>query len=99
MSKHYDKEFKQNALKYREDNPHLSVAAVSRNLGISPATYYKWKKSAEENDNEVYHRGSGNYSSDAEKENAKLRRELKNTQDALEILKKAMGILAKDEQK
>lgn len=35
MAKHYDKEFKENALKYREDNPKLSVAAVCRNLGIS----------------------------------------------------------------
>lgn len=99
MAKHYDKEFKQNALQYRKDNPQLSVAAVCRNLGISPATYYNWKRSAEENDNEVVHRGSGNYASEAEKENSRLRRELKNTQDALEILKKAMGILAKDEQK
>ena len=40
-------------------------------------------------------RGSGNYSSDEAKEIARLKRELKNTQDALEILKKAMGILSK----
>ena len=89
MAKHYDKEFKENALKYREDNPKLSVAA----------TYYNWKRSANANDDQVLHRGSGNFSSNEAKENARLRREQKNTQDALEILKKAMGILAKDEQK
>ncbi len=99
MAKHYDKEFKENALKYREANPKLSVAAVCRNLGISPATYYNWKRSADANDDQVVHRGPGNFSSDEAKENTRLRRELKNTQDALEILKKAMGILAKDEQK
>lgn len=99
MAKHYDKEFKENALKYREANPKLSVAAVCRNLGISTATYYNWKRSADANDDQVVHRGSGNFNSDEAKENARLRRELKNTQDALEILKKAMGILAKEEQK
>ena len=35
MAKQYDQEFKNDALKYREDNPHLTVAAVCRNLGIS----------------------------------------------------------------
>lgn len=38
-------------------------------------------------------RGSGNYSSDEAKEIARLKKELKDTKDALEILKKAMGIL------
>lgn len=58
MAKHYDKEFKENALKYREDNPKLSVSAVCRNLGISTATYYNWKRSADANDDQVVHRGS-----------------------------------------
>ena len=39
--------------------------------------------------------GSGNYSSDEAKENARLRKELKDTKDALEILKKALSILGK----
>ena len=56
------------------------------------------KKSAEENDGQVKHFGQGNYASDIEEENARLCRELKNSQDALKILKKAMGILAKEEQ-
>ncbi|MBP2026711.1 hypothetical protein J2Z35_000500 [Acetoanaerobium pronyense] len=42
------------------------------------------------------HRGSGNYSSDSEKEIAKLKKELRDKEDALEILKKAIGILNKD---
>ena len=40
-------------------------------------------------------RGSGNFSSDEAKEIARLRKELKDTQDALEVLKKAIGILGK----
>ena len=38
-------------------------------------------------------RGTGNYSSEAEKENARLRKENKDLKDAIEILKKAIGIL------
>lgn len=98
MPKHYDEQFKNDALEYRKNHPQLSVSAVCRNLGISPPTYYQWKKSAEENDGHVKHVGSGNYANDYEKENARLKRELKDSQDALKILKKAMGILAKEEQ-
>ena len=61
MAKHYDKQFKLDAIKYRQTHPELSVAAVCRNLNISEATYYKW--SAEyKNDGDINHRGSGNFS-------------------------------------
>ncbi len=99
MAKKYNKQFKQDALQYREDNPQLSVIDVCRKLGISAPTFYNWQKQARENDGEVQHVGSGNYASDLEKENARLKRELKAHEDALNILKKAMGILAKDEHK
>jgi len=98
MAKKYDEKFKNDALEYRKNHPGLSVSAVCRNLGISLPTYYLWKKSAEENDGQVKHVGSGYYANDQEKEIAELKRELKNSQDALKILKKAMGILAKEEQ-
>ena len=96
MAKHYDKEFKLDAMKYREDHPELTVAAVCRNLGISQPTYYLWLKEFKENDGEIEQRGSGNYSSDLEKENAQLKRELKSQKDALEILKKAICILGEE---
>ena len=41
------------------------------------------------NDGIINSRGSGNYSSDEAKEIARLKKELKDTQDALEVLKKA----------
>ncbi len=99
MTRKIDKDFKLDALKYHEDNPHLTVADVCRNLGISSASFYKWKKEAKENGGEIKHVGSGNYSSDLQKENAQLKRQLRAHEDALNILKKAMGILAKDEHK
>lgn len=41
-----------------------------------------------QNDGEVPTRGRGNFESDDAKEAARLRKELRDTQDALEILKK-----------
>ena len=40
-------------------------------------------------------RGSGNYASDEQKEIARLKRELRDAQDALDVLKKAINILGK----
>lgn len=92
MAKHYDKQFKLDAIKYRENHPELSVAAVCRNLNISEPTYYKWS-SEYKNDGDINHRGSGNFSNDLEKENARLRKELQAKEDALRILKKAISII------
>ena len=44
---------------------------------------------------DIESRGSGNYSSDEAKEIARLKRELRDTQDALDVLKKAINILGK----
>ncbi|MGE4572190.1 MAG: transposase [Candidatus Izemoplasmatales bacterium] len=96
MAQHYDKQFKLDAIKYREDHPELTIASVCRNLGISQPTFYIWLRQFKENDGEIEHRGSGNYSSDLEKENAQLKKELKAQKDALEILKKAIGILGEE---
>ena len=40
-------------------------------------------------------RGSGNYESDEAKEIAHLKNELRDYKDAVEVLKKAIGILGK----
>ena len=50
----------------------------------------------EDEKEEVQAWGSGNYSSDEAKEIARLQRELRDTKDALEILKKAIRILGND---
>ena len=76
MSKYYDEDFKLNALKYRKENPQLTVRVVARNLGISTPTFYNWQKAANENDGDVLHRDSGNFDSDEAKEIARLKKEL-----------------------
>ena len=60
---------------------------------ISKSTLSTWRKLYESNEGNIPTRGRGNYESDAAKENARLKKELRDAQDALEILKKAIGIL------
>ena len=66
---------------------------MSEEIGIGSSTLSRWLSNARKNDGKIEHRGSGNYSSEKDKEIARLKKELKDTQDALTILKKAMGIL------
>lgn len=92
MAKQYDKQFKQNAVAYRYDHPDLTAKECAAKLGVPPNTYHGWLL-AQKKKGENAFRGSGNYSSDEAKEIARLKRELRDTQDALEVLKKAIGIL------
>ena len=96
MKKQYTKQFKMDAIKYRNDHPELSNAAVCRNLDVSEATFYKWAKQVKENNGDINHRGSGNFSSDLEKENARLKKELASKEDALRSLRKAISILGEE---
>lgn len=91
--KQFDIQFKKDAVKYLSEHPDLTIGECAKNLGIGKSTLARWKGQYKKNDGHMPFRGSGNYSSDIEKENAQLKRELKNTKDALEILKKAISIL------
>ena len=88
----FDQEFKQNAVNYCLTHPELSRKECAKNLGIGDSTLYRWKQEAKANNNQAAFTGSGNLT-EAELENRRLKRELKDTQDALEILKKAISIL------
>lgn len=91
MAKRHTEQFKKDAVAYVHDHADLSVSACARNLGVNVNTLHSWINKAK-NNGEV-HRGSGNFESDEAKENARLRKELRDTKDALEILKKAISIL------
>ena len=95
-SKQHDKQFKLDALKYVQEHPDLTQEECCKNLGIGLSTLSRWKRQYAEHDGEMPFRGSGNYSSDEQKEIARLKRELRDAQDALDVLKKAIGILGKD---
>ena len=92
IKKHYNAEFKQDAVNHYHSSG-KSISQVAKELKIGTSTLNGWIHSAKKNDGVVEHRGSGNYSSDADKEIARLKKELRDSKDALEILKKAIGIL------
>jgi transposase len=95
-SKQHDKQFKLDAIKYVNEHPDLTQEECCKNLGIGLSTLSRWKSQYLDNDGDIPTRGSGNYASDEQKEIARLKRELRDTQDALDVLKKAIGILGKN---
>ena len=92
----HDQEFKINAVKYIEEHPDLTQEQCAKNLGIGLSTLSRWRQQYRTNDGNVPTRGSGNYASDEQKEIARLKRELRDAEDALDVLKKAIGILGQD---
>ena len=94
MAKHYDRQFKLYAIQYYHDHRELGLQGCASNLGINHQTLSRWQKELRDN-GVLESRGSGNYASDEAKEIARLKRELRNTQDALDVLKKAINILRK----
>ncbi|CDV96403.1 hypothetical protein SDC9_119226 [bioreactor metagenome] len=88
----YSAEFKQDAVNHYLSSG-KSMEDVAKDLKVSKSSLSKWVASANTNDGTVNHRGSGNYSSEAEKEIARLKKELRDSKDALDILKKAISIL------
>ena len=94
MAKHYDKQFKIDAVQYYHDHRNLGLQGCALNLGISQQSLSRWQKELRET-GDIENRGSGNYASDEAKEIARLKRELRDAQDALDVLKKAINILEK----
>ena len=94
MPKQHAKQFKLDAIQYYQEHKELGVRGCAKNLDIGYSTLTKWISDFREV-GDIPVRGSGNYSSDEAKEIAHLRRELRDTQDALDVLKKAIGILGK----
>ena len=86
MANHFDKQFKLDAVQYYKEHAELGLKGCAKNLGVSQQSISRWKKELSE---------TGNYSSDAEKEIARLKRELRDATDALDVLKKAISILGK----
>jgi len=94
MAKHFDKQFKLDAVQYYHEHKELGLKGCATNLGICSQTLSRWQKEFRDT-GDITVRGSGNYASDDKKEIARLQRELRNATDALEVLKKAISILGK----
>ena len=95
MAIQYTEDFKKNAVTYWKEHSELGVKKCAANLGISKSALSNWTKIYTENEGAIPTRGRGNFESDEAKEIARLKKELRDTQDALAILKKAIGILGK----
>ena len=77
-----------------QQHTNLTMKECAANLGVGRSTLSRWISESKKSENgSVEMRGTGNFESDEAKEIARLRRELRDTKDALEILKKAIGIL------
>ena len=83
-------ENKLDAVQYYQDHKDLGIRRCAENLGIEYSTLTKWLKDFRES-GDIPVRGSGNYASEI----TRLRRELRDAQDALDVLKKAINILGK----
>ena len=92
QTKQHSQQFKQDAVKYVLEHPDLTNEECAKNLGIGLSTLSRWKKQYNDNEGIVPTRGSGNYSSDEAKEIARLKRKLRDAEDALDVLKKAISI-------
>lgn len=91
----FDDTFKQDVVDYVLAHPDESKISTAKKFDIADSTIHKWLKDSEKNGGTISSRGSGNYASDEAKEIARLKKELKDTNDALDVLKKAIGILGK----
>lgn len=90
--KNFTSEFKQDSVNYYYSSG-KSQKDAAKDLNVGLSTLGKWIRAAKGNEGTVPHRGSGNYASEEAKEIARLKKELRDHQDALRILKKAISIL------
>ena len=88
----YTDDFKHDAIRYVEEHPDMTLKQAAKHLGMPKDTLYGWVKEHRRKlrDGDAARTGP---MTDAEKELARLRRENRDLQDALEVLKKAISIL------
>ena len=93
MARRYSDEFKKNALAYVEEHPDLDMRVCADYLGMPYDTLYGWYKRARREKRQGSFDSRNAPLTEEEKEILRLKRELRDTKDALEVLKKAISIL------
>lgn len=88
----YNSDFKRDAVEYVESHPEMKIQQAADHLGMPKDTLYGWVKAARRKQRGV-DLSPASPMTDEEKELARLRRENRDLQDALEVLKKAISIL------
>lgn len=93
--KKYDRTFKERAVELSKDRK--NVSELARELGISAAQLYKWRKESEAFGTGSFP-GNGNIKQTPEQDHISLlEKKLKDSELELEILKKAIGIFSKSD--
>lgn len=92
MARQYSEEFRKSAVQYLKDHPDMDKREAARNLGMPYDTLYGWYKKDRRTSRPDAYDEAGKQTEE-EKEIMRLRRELRDAKDALEILKKVISIL------
>lgn len=74
-----------NDINYRKEHPNLTHVECVKNLRICVSTFARWEALLIDNDSDIPVIGSSSYASEEEKEIARLKSELRNTQEALDV--------------
>lgn len=89
---HYDKSFKENAVKLSLERK--NVSELAQELGIAPVLLYRWRKEYQQR-GEACFPGNGIRSLNEESGRiADLEKRLKDAETERDILKKALGIIS-----
>lgn len=91
----YDQSFKENAVKLSFDRK--NVSELARELGISSALLYRWRKEYAQYGKESFPGNGKPKLTEEEKEIANLKAKLARLELEHEILKKAVHIFSRDE--
>lgn len=93
----YDREFKQKAveLSYARGN----VREIAEELGIRPELLYRWRREFKKYENNSFPGKGKPKMTDLERENTRLRKELRDAKMERDILKKAVSIFSKSDGK
>lgn len=89
----YAKEFKEESVQYLLSHPEKTITEVSASLGIRRDLLNRWKLEYEREGNKSFP-GNGN---PRDKELFNLKKQLADTQEERDILKKALAIFSKGE--
>lgn len=73
------------AINYRREHPDFTQSECAKKLRIAVGTLARWESPYRDHDGDIPVRGSGNYESDEAKEIARLKRELRDAQDTLDV--------------
>ena len=82
---HHTKQFKLDAINYRKEHSALTQVECAKDLGIGVSTLAHWEAQFRDNDGDIPMIGSGNYTSEEAKESTRLKCELRDTQDAIDV--------------